>query len=97
MITIDIEVACENGLPKPEEAIEPLVSITMKNHQSKRIVVWSTDSFENEDVILTYENAAAQNSFSKDEIFKIYLKMIFNFSQLANAEEIGRASCRERV
>jgi len=46
------------------------------------------NDFENENVILTYENAAAQNSFSKDEIFKIYLKMIFNFSQLANAEDI---------
>ena len=29
-----------------------------------------------------------QNSFEKDEIFKIYLKMIFNFNQLLNAEEI---------
>ncbi len=46
------------------------------------------NDFENENVILTYENAAAQNSFSKDEIFKIYLKMIFNFNQLANAEDI---------
>ena len=46
------------------------------------------NDFENENVILTYENAAAQNSFSKDEIFKIYLKMIFNFNQLVNAEDI---------
>ena len=29
-----------------------------------------------------------QNSFENDEIFKIYLKMNFNFNQLANAEEI---------
>ena len=46
------------------------------------------DSFEDEDVILTYEQAAAQNSFDKDEIFKIYLKMNYNFNQLVNAEEI---------
>ena len=45
------------------------------------------NDFENENVILTYENAAAQNSFSKDEIFKIYLKMDFTFNQLVNAEE----------
>jgi len=44
--------------------------------------------FENEDVILTYEQAAAQNSFDNDEIFKIYLKMNFNFNQLLNSEEI---------
>ena len=46
------------------------------------------NNFENEDVILTYEQAAAQNSFENDEIFKIYLKMNFNFQQLVNAQEI---------
>jgi len=46
------------------------------------------DSFENEEVIITYEQAAAQNSFESDEIFKIYLKMYFNFNQLLNAQEI---------
>ena len=46
------------------------------------------NSFEDEDVILTYEQAAAQNSFDKDEIFKIYLRMNYNFNQLANAEEV---------
>ena len=46
------------------------------------------DNFENEDVILTYERAAANNSFEKDEIFKIYLKINFNFNQLKNASEI---------
>ena len=48
------------------------------------------DNFENENVLLTYEQVAAQNSFDKDEIFKIYLKINFNFSQLANAEEIHK-------
>ena len=46
------------------------------------------DSFENENIILTYEQAAAQNSFENDEIFKIYLKIYFNFHQLLNAQEI---------
>ena len=46
------------------------------------------DNFENEEVIQTYEQAAAQNSFENDEIFKIYLKMNFNFNQLLNAQEI---------
>ena len=46
------------------------------------------DSFENENIILAYEQAAAQNSFENDEIFKIYLKINFNFNQLINAEEI---------
>ena len=46
------------------------------------------NNFEEENVILTYEQAAAQNSFDNDEIFKIYLKINFNFNQLANAQEI---------
>ena len=46
------------------------------------------DNFENEEVIQTYEQAAVQNSFENDEIFKIYLKMNFNFNQLINAQEI---------
>ena len=45
-------------------------------------------NFENEEVILTYEQAAKENSFEKDAIFKIYLKMSFNFNQLVNAIEI---------
>ena len=46
------------------------------------------DKFENEDVISTFEKAAAKNAFGNDEIFKIYLKMDFNFNQLVNAKEI---------
>ena len=45
-------------------------------------------NFEDEDIILTYEQAASDNSFENDEIFKIYLKINFNFNQLINAEEI---------
>jgi len=46
------------------------------------------NSLENEDTLSTYEQAALENSFENDEIFKIYLKINFNFNQLANAEEI---------
>ena len=34
------------------------------------------NNFEDESIILTYEQAAAQNSFENDEIFKIYLKNV---------------------
>ena len=45
MVTIDIEVECENGFPKPEDAVEPMLSLTIKNHQPKRIVVWGIGEF----------------------------------------------------
>ena len=47
-----------------------------------------TNSFEDDKIILTYERAAANNSFDKDEIFNIYLKIAFNFNELVKAEEI---------
>ena len=54
VVTIDIEVECENGFPKPEDALEPLLSITVKNHQSKRIVVFGLHEFENNRDDVTY-------------------------------------------
>ena len=40
VVTIDIEVECENGFPTVELAQEPMLSITIKNHQNKKIIVW---------------------------------------------------------
>ena len=45
IVTIDIEVQCENGFPDPEKALEELLSITIKNHQTKEIVVWGIGDF----------------------------------------------------
>jgi len=46
------------------------------------------DNLEDETVISTFEQAAAQNSFKNSEIFKIYLKVNFNFNQLVNSQEL---------
>ena len=54
IVTIDIEVQCENGFPAPEQAIEPLLSITVKNHQSKKFVVWGIGKFNNNRDDVTY-------------------------------------------
>jgi len=53
IITIDIEVQCENGFPSPELAEEELLAITIKNHQNKKIVVWGIGEFktDRDDVI----------------------------------------------
>ena len=39
IVTIDIEVQCENGFPSVLEAQEELLSITLKNHQNKKLIV----------------------------------------------------------
>ena len=46
------------------------------------------NNFEDENIILTYEQAAKNNSFNNDDIFQVYLKMNFNFNQLLNAQQI---------
>ena len=48
VVTIDIEVACDNGFASVSEAPEELLSVTIKNHQSKQIVVFGIDEFKND-------------------------------------------------
>jgi len=43
---------------------------------------------ENEEIILTYEKAASEDSFESDTVFKIYLQIPFTFNQLVNSTEI---------
>ena len=54
IVTIDIETECENGFPDPKLAEEPLISITLKNHQTKKIVVWGVGKFVNNRDDVTY-------------------------------------------
>ena len=46
IVTLDIEVECENGFPAVRTAIEPMLSITIKNHQNKKIIVWGLNPFK---------------------------------------------------
>ncbi len=46
------------------------------------------NDLENEEVILTYEKAAAEGSFDSEEIFNIYKNFLFNVNQLINANEV---------
>ena len=52
--TIDIEVACENGFPNPDIADEELLSITLKNHQNKEIVVFGLRDYKTNRKDVTY-------------------------------------------
>ena len=48
----------------------------------------NSDDIEDENIISTYEKAAANNSFDSEEIFNIYRKILFNVNQLINSTEI---------
>ena len=48
IVTIDIEVECENGFPNADVALEPMLSITIKNHDTGRIKVWGLHDYKND-------------------------------------------------
>ena len=45
--SLDIEVACENGFPNVQECSEPLLSITVQDYISRKIIVWGTKPYKN--------------------------------------------------
>ena len=48
LLTIDIECESENGFPDVDRADEALICITVKDHTSKRIIVFGMDNFVND-------------------------------------------------
>ena len=48
LLTIDIECESENGFPDVEKANEALICITVKDHTSKRIIVFGMENFVND-------------------------------------------------
>ena len=76
-------ITSDNFEYEPNEKTDKYI---WKYHSAANLI--QLNNFEDEDVILTYEKAADQNSFDKDEIFKIYLQIDYSFNQLMNAERI---------
>ena len=69
VVTIDIEVASDNGFPKVEDSIEELLSITIKNHQSKQIVVFGVGEYTNNREDVSYVKCQ-----DEDELLQKFLK-----------------------
>jgi len=47
LITLDIEVASENGFPDPEAAAEEILAVTIQNYNTKQIITWGLHPFHN--------------------------------------------------
>ena len=69
IVTIDIEVQCENGFPDPRELSRRTLSITIKNHQTKEIVVWGIGDFKS--------NRNDVHMFLEDELHLIKEFLVF--------------------
>jgi len=68
VVTIDIEVASDNGFPKVEDSIEELLSITIKNQQSKKIVVFGVGEYSN-----SREDVSYVKCQDEDELLQKFL------------------------
>jgi DNA polymerase elongation subunit (family B) len=66
LYTIDIEVECENGFPKPEDAAEPMLSITIKNFQTGFINVWGIGEFTTTRNDVTYVQCESELHLLKE-------------------------------
>ena len=60
-VTIDIETKAENGFPDPQLANEEMLSITIKNQTTKKLVVWGLGDFKNDREDITYINCSNEN------------------------------------
>ena len=47
IVSLDIEVACENGFPNVEAAAEEMLCITIKDINTKQLIVWGVREYEN--------------------------------------------------
>lgn len=48
ILSLDIEVRCDNGFPDPAASVEEILCITVKNYANKRILVWGVEDYEND-------------------------------------------------
>jgi DNA polymerase elongation subunit (family B) len=56
LITIDIEVASENGFPDVNSCREEILTISIQDYTSKKIITWGVKPFNNVDPKVSYKN-----------------------------------------
>ena len=62
ILSIDIECESENGFPNSDEATEPLISITVKEHTTKKIIVFGMNNFVNDRDDVTFVKCATEQA-----------------------------------
>ena len=65
LLSIDIECESENGFPSPDEAAEPLICITVKDHTSKKIIVFGMGNFVNDREDVQYINCVTETGLAE--------------------------------
>ena len=54
LVTLDIEVASEQGFPDVESCVEEILAITIQDYTTKSIITWGVKPFNNKQDNVTY-------------------------------------------
>ena len=60
LVTLDIEVASEEGFPDVESCSEEILAITIQDYTTKQIVTWGSKPFENNRDDVTYHHCPTE-------------------------------------
>jgi len=62
LVTLDIEVASEQGFPDVESCVEEILAITIQDYTTKQIVTWGSKPFENNRKDVTYFHCPTEHA-----------------------------------
>jgi len=68
LVTIDIEVASENGFPDVESAAEEMLLITIQDYNTKNIITWGVGPFLNKQKNVEYRQFSSEHGMLNDFI-----------------------------
>ena len=104
VVTLDIEVASENGFPDVESSAEEVLLITIQDYATKKIRTWGLGPFNNTQKNVEYRQFSTEYDLLTDfinwwmiegntpEVITGWNSKLYDIPY-----QIGRASCRERV
>ena len=62
LVTLDIEVASEQGFPDVESCSEEILAITIQDYTTKQIVTWGSKPFKNNRKDVTYHECSTEHA-----------------------------------
>ena len=62
LVTLDIEVASEQGFPDVESCVEEILAITIQDYTTKKIITWGVKPFNNVRKDVTYHLCASEHA-----------------------------------
>jgi DNA polymerase elongation subunit (family B) len=69
LVTIDIEVASENGFPDTESCSEEMLTIAIQNYSTKDIIVWGVKPFVNRQKNVKYNECSSEHAMLSSFIY----------------------------